>query len=77
MKAAKNMVAVTLNFSPNASKFKSGFGADGSQLNPKKGVTAHSVNQSNRSVVMNKTTVSSKTSKTYKTQFKSAQQVSE
>lgn len=32
-----------MNFGSNSAKFKSGFGADGSQLNPKKGVNAQTV----------------------------------
>jgi hypothetical protein len=32
-----------MNYGTNTAKFKSGFGVDGSQLNPKKGVTAATV----------------------------------
>ena len=35
-----------MNFGGNTAKFKSGFGVDGSQLNPKKGVTAATVTTS-------------------------------
>ena len=38
-----------MNNSQNSSKFKSAFGIDGSQLNPKKGITAGSLNQSKMS----------------------------
>ena len=33
----------TMNFGGNTAKFKSGFGVDGSQLNPKKGITVSTV----------------------------------
>ena len=35
-----------MNFGSNTAKFKSGFGVEGSKLNPKKGITAHTVSGS-------------------------------